>query len=86
MANEEIREILANFEDRISFLENSLPNSAMMPMEDEPQEVTKIPEKPWTRRQWDRVEQLQGEMANLKRKFLELEKQIPKRTRKGKYD
>jgi len=89
MAKDIVTEILerqADFENRISFLENSLPGSAMIPRDDEAQENIVTPEKPWTRRQWDRVEQLQGEMANLKRKFLELEKQIPKRTRKGKYD
>ena len=80
---EDIREILAEHENRISFLENSLPGSAMSyKPEDEPQKETK--QEPWSKRQWNVVQQLRGEMANLKSKFLELEKQIPKRIKKYK--
>jgi len=68
-------EIFADHENRISFLENSLSGSAMTPKEEEI-EVKELPEKPWNKRQWDRVEQLMGEMANLKGKFLDSEKRI----------
>lgn len=76
MTLEEIQERLAEFENRISFLENSLPGSAMTPKEDEPLKVETIPEEPWNKNQWDRVEQVLGEMLNLKRKFLDLEKLV----------
>ena len=83
MNTEEIQEMLAEHENRISLLENSLPGSAMSYHPEESQEEIKaIPEKPWNRKQWDIVNQLRGEMANLKRKFLDLERGIQ---RKGKY-
>ena len=85
MANpqlDEIKEMLAEFENRISFLENSLPGSAMTP-EEKSQE--KIPEKPWNRNQWGRVEQLRGEMLHLKGKFLDLEKLVTSKGYKPKY-
>ena len=72
---EEIQERLAEFENRISFLENSLPGSAMTPKEEEREE---IPEKPWNKNQWSIVQQLKGEMLNLKGKFLELEGKSPR--------
>ena len=73
MKPEEMQELIAEFENRISFLENSLLGSAMTPKE-ESQEV--IPEKPWKRNQWSRTEQVLGEMVNLKGKFLALEKLV----------
>ena len=71
---EEIQERLADFENRISFLENSLPGSAMTLKEEESQE--EIPEKPWMKKQWYRVEQVLGEWENFKRKFLDLERLV----------
>jgi len=73
--NEEIQEQLAEFENRISFLENSLPGTAMSyHPEDEPLKPRATPEQPWSKRQWDIIQQLRGEMLNLKKKFLDLEK------------
>ena len=74
---EEIQYLLAEHENRISFLENSLPGSAMTPME-KAQEVKEIPEKPWGKNQWDRVNQLEARFLNLLGKFLDLEKQLKK--------
>ena len=73
---EEIQEMLADFENRISFLENSLPGSAMS-YQEEVSEVQAAPkQEPWDRRQEDIVNQVRGEMANLKRKFVDSEKRI----------
>ena len=69
---EEILNRQAWFEDRISFLENSLPGSAMTPKEEE--EVKEIPEKPWNKNQWYRVNQLELKVLNFIGKFLDLEK------------
>ena len=75
MTPEEIQNWIADHENRISFLENSLPGSAMTPKEDElPWESP--PEKPWMKNQWHRVEQAIAEMLNLKGKFLDLEKLV----------
>ena len=71
MNPEEIQELLAEHENRISFLENSLPGSAMTPKEEEEREAPSN-EQPWTTRQWDIVNQLRGEMANLKNKLVEV--------------
>jgi hypothetical protein len=78
---EEIQERLAEFENRIKFLENSLPGSAMTPKEEE--EVKEIPEKPWNKNQWRRVEQVLGEWENFKRKFLDLEELVKSQLGKG---
>ena len=73
---DEIREILSEFENRISFLENSLPGSAMS-YQEEVSEVKAVPkQEPWDKRQEGIVNQLRGEMANLKRKFVDSEKRI----------
>jgi len=73
---EEIQEMLADFENRISFLENSLPGSAMS-YQEEVSEVQAAPkQEPWDRRQEDIVNQLRGEMANLKRKFVNSDKRV----------
>ena len=66
----ELGDIVAEHENRISFLENSLPGSAMSYQEKPPEAK---PEKPWTKRQWAVVQQLRGEMANLKRKLIAIE-------------
>ncbi|GAH06109.1 unnamed protein product, partial [marine sediment metagenome] len=75
MTLEEIQEMLANFENRISFLENSLLGSAMSyhPEEENQEVVMKQLQEPWSKKQWNIVDQLRGEMINLKRKFLDLE-------------
>ena len=83
MTPEEIQERFAEFENRISFLENSLPGSAMTPKEEESQE--EVPEKPWNKKQWRVVEQLKGEMLNLKGKFLDLERLVTSKGYKSKY-
>ena len=75
--------MLADFENRISFLENSLPGSAMTPREEE--KKAEIPEKPWMKNQWHIVEQLKREMLNLKGKFLDLEKLVTSKGYKPKY-
>jgi hypothetical protein len=80
---EEIQEILAEFENRISFLENCLSGSAMAPIEKE--EVKELPEKPWNKKQWDVIVQVRGEMLNLKRKFLDLEKLVTSKGSKYVY-
>jgi len=59
------RDILADHENRISFLENSLPGSAMTPKEEESQEDIKQPDKPWSKSQWDIVQQLIGEIKHI---------------------
>jgi hypothetical protein len=59
-----------------------LPCSAMTPKEEEKIE---IPEKPWNKNQWDIVQQLKGEMLNLKGKFLDLEKLVTSKGYKPKY-
>jgi len=78
MARDEIGEILSDILNRISFLENSLPGSAMSyhPEEESQEVIPQQKEEPWRKNQWYRVEQLLGEMANLKRKFATLEKQL----------
>jgi len=53
--------------------------------EHEAQEVKEIPEKPWDRRQWYTVEQLKGEILNLKRKFIALEEKTKGRGDKYAY-
>jgi len=87
MANpqlEEMQELLSEYENRISFLENSLPGSAMSyHPEDEPDKPT--PEQPWSKRQWYTVNQLRGEIANLKRKFLDLEQLVTSKGSKYGY-
>ena len=80
--SDEVREKLAEFENRLSFLENSLPGSAMTPKE-ESEEVKEIPEKPWNKNQWDRVNQLEGKMLHFIGKFLDLEKLVT--SKGGKY-
>ena len=81
---EEIQEMLADFENRISFLENSLPGSAMS-YQEEVSEVKAAPkQEPWDKRQEDIINQLRGEMVNLKRKFLALEER-PTKKRVSKY-
>jgi len=82
----EIQELLADFENRISFLENSLSGSAMTPREEESQEVMmqQSPE-PWNKNQWDIVNQLRGELLNLKGKFLDLEKLVTTKGYKPRY-
>ena len=81
---EEIQEMLADFENRISFLENSLLGSAMS-YQEEVSEVKDVPkQEPWDKRQEGIVNQLRGEMVNLKRKFLALEER-PTKKRSSKY-
>jgi hypothetical protein len=77
----EALELLADHENTISFLLNSLPGSAMTPKEQE--EVKEIPEKPWNKNQWYRVEQVLGEWENFKRKFLDLEQLVKSQSGKG---
>jgi len=78
---EEIQELLAEHENRISFLENSLPGSAMTPKEEEEREAPSN-EQPWTTKQWDIVNQLRGELRHLKSKVIALEEN---KGRGGKY-
>ena len=66
MTHAEIQEWLADFENRISFLENSLPGSAMSyHPEEETQEDIVQQDPPWTRRQWDIINQLRSEVKHI---------------------
>ncbi len=66
---EELGEILAEFENRLSSLENSQHFH-------EPEEYSEIetltPEPEFVKRQWDIVNQLRGEMRFLSSKIIEL--------------
>ena len=84
MTPEEIQERLADHENRILFLENSMMGSAMTPKE-ETEEVKEIPEKPWMKKQWHIVEQLKAERLNLIGKFLDLERLVTSRGYKPRY-
>lgn len=66
MTTEEIQEMLAEFENRISYLENSLPFHS----DPEPTPVYKDTE--WTNRQWDAVKQLKAQVIHLTTKVNEL--------------
>ena len=86
MANPQLEEILsmmAEFENRISFLENSLPGSAMSYQPEETSESRKVvqPQEVWEKRQWYIINQLRGEIANLKNKFANLEKKHTQKDR-----
>jgi len=71
--NEEIQEQLAEIENRVSFLENSLPGSAMSyHPEDEPPRKEPTPEKPWSKKQWDIINQLQAEVRHLHKEVYSL--------------
>jgi len=86
MANpqlEEMQEMIADLINRVSFLENSLPGSAMTPME-EAQEVKEIPKKPWDNKQRDTINQIRGEVAYLNRRLSTREEKTTKKY-KSKY-
>ena len=60
----ELGEIFAEFENRLSCVENSMPNTKR---EQPGTENTKVPK--WTRKQWDSIQQLQAEIIFLKNKL-----------------
>jgi len=62
---EELGEILAEFENRISLLENSMPNPQEL---DQPE---KPPEPQWTQEQWRYVQQLRGMVLHLDKQVKE---------------
>ncbi len=76
MRIEEIQEGLADHETRILFLENSLPFTKEGVSS---QERGAIIEPEWTRKQWDTVQQLQGQVLHLQSKVEELLKTKKKR-------
>jgi hypothetical protein len=82
MTNEELGNWLAEMENRVSFLESSLPGSALSytPPEEEPKPIKN---EPWTANQWDIINQLRGEMAFLRNKVNEI---ADKRRGKSKYE
>ena len=52
----------------------------------EPVEVVATPQEPWTRNQWDIVDQLRCQGAYLNRRLSDLEKQVKERpSKRGKY-
>lgn len=65
-------DIVADLINRVSFLENSLPGSAMSYHPEEETKPVKVSEE-WNEDQWDIVTQLRGEVAYLKRKVTQLE-------------
>ena len=71
MTLEEIQELLSEHDNRISFLENSLPGSAMSyhPEEETEELVVEAPE-PWNKNQWNIINQLRGEILYLKNKII----------------
>lgn len=65
MSIEEIQDVLADFETRLLFLENSLPFRGV---EEKPIEVA-----PSSKRQWELLQQLRGEVSFLRNKITELQ-------------
>ena len=56
-----------------------------MPIPQEFPEIIIPQQEPWERKQWYKVEQLKGEMLNLKGKFLDLERLVTSKGYKSKY-
>ena len=84
MANselEEIRDILGDFETRISFLENSLPGSAVSYQEEERKDFQETKQEHWNRKQWDIINELRGEVAYLRNKLANLDQKHIRRDR-----
>ena len=81
MKIEQLQEGLADHEARLSFLENSLPGSAMDYQEEEQPKPTSEPA--WTQRQWEYVQQIKGQVIFLQNK---LNEHLDKSPKKGRYD
>ena len=74
MTLEEIQNWIADHENRISFLENSLPGSAMSYQPQEKEPVIDIPmvEPKWLSKLQYQIEQLKGQVLHLQKKVVEL--------------
>ena len=83
MKEAEIREILAEHENRIGCLENSIPGSAVR---EETQ--AEAQEQPWTGKQWDIINQLRAEVQHIHSEVHEMktEKKTEKKNTKRKSD
>jgi len=68
----ELGEALAEFENRVSYLENSLP------VHREEQQIPVYQDIQWTSRQWDKVQQLEAELLWRRKRDAETSKEIDK--------
>ena len=94
MTIEEIQDALTEFENRISYLENSQvrqalpldPSDRLVDLECRMTEIERLQERPIRKRlsaiQWDKVQQLEGEVSYLHKKFEEYAKSQKKKKRK----
>ena len=72
----ELGDIIARFENEISYLHNSMPNTEKIY-----ENICSAPDEPWSKRQWDYVQQLHGLVLHLQRQLNEhLDKSKKKRT------
>ncbi len=78
---QELGDILAEFENRISAIENALPNvhPGIKDVQTEPQ---------WVASQWDKVQQLHSEVQDWRQKHAEMMTELDKlnRKKKSKFD
>lgn len=75
----ELGDVFADFETRLLFLENSLPND---PISEQIYQKSEQPEKPWFKQQWEIINQLRGMVQFLYSKETERRANASKRKAK----
>ena len=80
----ELGDIVAEHENRIEYLENSLPGTSQSYIpEDKPPERP-VPQSPWEGKQWEIINQLRAEVRHIHAEVHELK--TAKKRHGGKYD